>query len=116
MSAVELLEICIYPNQYERNRCAEELLLDNIGNTCYINVVLQLLFHNDEFRQHVCDYKSEGEGEGEGEGHKFLLFLKGIFRSGRLGYTGDNLKAFLQNFRDLCNTNVLFEPEAHQDG
>ena len=99
MSKVQLLEICIFPPEYAKLQCADDLLLDNIGNTCYINVILQLLFHNEEFRAYVCSYK--GDYKNNAPKHNLLLLLKRIFTVGKLGYTSETLDDFLNIFRDL---------------
>ena len=41
--------------------------LRNLGNTCYINSLLQIWFHNSTFRQAIYDWKEEDQPAEEGK-------------------------------------------------
>ena len=52
--------------------------LRNLGNTCYINSLLQIWFHNSTFRQAIYDWKEEEEDQAEEEG-KVAASLQRLF-------------------------------------
>lgn len=52
--------------------------LRNVGNTCYVNSILQTYFHVPKFRQFVLGYRKEGKGNGT-DNDPFMTELQRLF-------------------------------------
>lgn len=95
--------------------------LENFGNTCYCNSVLQALYACDEFRERLIEHHAAANdgtstsGRGKETPDSMLAALGDLFReiSGQTKRTGYvSPRAFIERLR---KDNVLFRGHMHQD-
>ncbi|XP_042226072.1 ubiquitin carboxyl-terminal hydrolase 2-like isoform X2 [Homarus americanus] len=74
--------------------------LPNLGNTCYINSVLQCLYHTHLLTQHFITgkYSKEIDETAAHDGRVAKAYERVI----RAMWTGDNIKDHLQNLKELA--------------
>ena len=61
------------------------LVLQNHGNTCYINASVQLLYQIDEIRDFICDYEDTSHADA------FMSILKATFTKKTIEYSIRNI-------------------------
>lgn len=91
------------------NGCPREEVcqgLENLGNTCYCNSVIQALYHCEPFREHCLKYKNEA-------GDNMLGALAEVFAQISTPKNSRNaVKRFIQKVR---KENVMFQSSEHHD-
>eukprot|EP00923_Selenidium_pygospionis_P060748 GHVN01106751.1.p1 GENE.GHVN01106751.1~~GHVN01106751.1.p1 ORF type:complete len:444 (+),score=57.72 GHVN01106751.1:146-1477(+) len=81
--------------------------LPNLGNTCYCNTVLQVLYHSEPFRKNCLKFKPDG-------GDSMLGALGEVFK--QLKLSRGNRTAAVRKFVDkLRKENAMFASAEHHD-
>ena len=95
----------------------------NTGNTCFINTVIQLLYHLPEFRQGILEFNLENEefkSEYRNLQYQPVKSLKGIFeqlrRQENLGQLPIKIDIFLNPYFECLWIGPYFVHEKQSDG